>query len=201
MSKETVYGIVPDRATAEKIIQALLDAGISRDHISFLSSNKDEFLDVSDYNRNWRNEDRLNKDNPNAGLATEKHTKAPEGAAAGMTAGGIIGGALGLLAGIGALAIPGVGPLIAAGPLLATLSGIGAGGAIGSIIGALAGLGIPEYEAKRYQNLLKEGGILFAVQVDSEQAQRVKELLIQYGAEDVNISSDATIPKNYNKNH
>jgi len=198
MSQDTVYGIVGNRATSEKIIQALLNAGISRDHISFLSSKKDEFLDVPEYNRDWRNEDRLGE-HKNAGLGTEKHTKAPEGATAGMTAGGILGGALGLLAGIGALAIPGVGPFIAAGPLLATLSGIGAGGAIGGIIGALAGLGIPEYEAKRYENRLKEGGILFAVGCDSEASERVKEIFIQNGAEDVNISSDATTSKNYNK--
>jgi hypothetical protein len=198
MAQDTIYGIVPNRASVEKVVQALLDAGISRDHISFLSSRQDEFQDIGEYNRNWREEDRLGK-GTKSGLGTEKHTKAPEGATAGMTAGGIIGGTLGLLAGIGALAIPGVGPLIAAGPILATLSGIGAGGAIGGVIGALAGLGIPEYEAKRYGNRLKEGGILFAVQCNHEMSSRVKEILIQNKAEDVTISSDAVVSKNYGK--
>jgi hypothetical protein len=134
------------------------------------------------------------------GLGHEKHTKAPEGATTGATTGGIIGGTLGLLAGIGALAIPGVGPFIAAGPLLAALSGLGAGGTIGGIIGALIGSGIPEYEAKRYENRLKEGGILLAIRANSDDlAKRVKKLLQDQGAEDVSISSEASVSKNYKK--
>jgi len=140
------------------------------------------------------------KENMQGGLGAEKHTKAPEGATTGATAGGIIGGTLGLLAGIGALAIPGLGPFIAAGPLMATLAGIGTGGTLGGIIGALIGTGIPEYEAKRYENKLKEGGILLSVRADSDStAKQVKEILQNAGVEDVSISSEASVSKNYNK--
>lgn len=140
------------------------------------------------------------KTNTPGGLGHEKHTKAPEGAATGATTGGIIGGTLGLLAGIGALAIPGLGPFIAAGPILATLSGIGAGGTLGGIIGALIGAGIPEYEAKRYENKLKSGGVLIAVRATSDEvAKRVKDILQKNGAEDVTISSEASVTKNYKK--
>lgn len=135
-----------------------------------------------------------------SGLGTEKHSKAPEGATTGGITGGIIGGTLGLLAGIGALAIPGLGPFIAAGPLMATLAGIGSGGTIGGIVGALIGSGIPEYEAKRYENRLKEGGVLVAVHADSDAtAKRVKEVLQNAGAENVTVSSEASASKNYNK--
>lgn len=131
------------------------------------------------------------------GLGTEKHSKAPEGATTGGTTGGIIGGALGLLAGIGALAIPGVGPFIAAGPLLATLAGIGVGGTIGGIIGALVGAGIPEYEAKRYKDRLTQGGVLIAVRTNSDDmAKKVKDIMQKNGAEDVTISSEAASSKN-----
>src|SRR5207244_4896563 len=99
--------------------------------------------------------------------ATEKHTKAPEGAATGATTGGVIGGVLGWLVGLGTLAIPGVGPLIAGGPIVAALTGVGVGGAIGGIAGALIGMGIPEYEAKRYEGRIKEGGILLSVHCDN----------------------------------
>jgi len=184
MVKETVYGIVPDRQCAEKLVDSLVNAGIASYDISLLSSQKDEFHELTSYERNWREEKRVD-------LASEKiesKTKAPEGATAGMTAGGLIGGTLGLLAGIGALAIPGAGPFIAAGPILSTLSGIGAGGAVGSIVGALAGFGIPEYEAKQYHDKIVEGGILLAVLVDEEKSSLVKDILIENGAKDVNIS-------------
>jgi hypothetical protein len=116
----------------------------------------------------------------------EKHTKAPEGTTTGVAAGGTIGGALGLLAGIGALAIPGVGPLIAAGPIMGALAGLGVGGAVGGLVGALVGMGIPEYEAKRYEGRLKEGGVLLSVQCDtSEEIARAKEILKRTGAADV----------------
>jgi hypothetical protein len=119
-------------------------------------------------------------------LAHEKHTKAPEGTAAGATAGGVVGGTLGLLAGIGAIAIPGLGPFIAAGPIMATLAGLGAGGAVGGLLGALSGLGIPEYEAKRYEGRVKNGGVLLAVHCDtSDQVSRAKTVLKDSGAEDV----------------
>ncbi|MFT3696377.1 MAG: hypothetical protein QM831_24770 [Kofleriaceae bacterium] len=111
-------------------------------------------------------------------IAHEKHTKAPEGAAAGAATGGIAGGTLGLLVGLGALAIPGLGPLIAAGPIVAALAGAGAGGAVGTLIGSLIGMGIPEYEAKRYESFLNQGGAILAVHADnSEWAKKAKQIL------------------------
>ena len=119
-------------------------------------------------------------------FAHEKGTKAPEGAATGGTTGAILGGALGWLAGIGALAIPGLGPFVAAGPIMAALAGAGAGGVVGGITGALIGLGIPEYEAKRYEGRVKKGGILLSVHSDnSEWVERARKILEQTGAEDI----------------
>jgi hypothetical protein len=115
-------------------------------------------------------------------MGTEKATKAPEGAAAGATTGGVIGGALGVLAGIGMLAIPGLGPFIAAGPIMAGLAGLGVGGAIGGVTGGLIGLGIPEFEAKRYEARLQKGGILLSVHCDtSEEIKRAKEIFDRTG--------------------
>src|ERR1700731_3669124 len=117
-------------------------------------------------------------------FAHQKDTKAPEGTTAGVTAGGVVGGTLGVLAGIGALAIPGVGPMIAAGPIMAGLAGLGGGGAVGGLVGALVGMGIPEYEAKRYEGQVKGGGTLLSVHCDtSEQITRAKEVLKRTGAE------------------
>src|SRR5271166_2716537 len=118
-------------------------------------------------------------------LATEKSNKAPEGATAGASSGAVIGGALGWLAGIGALAIPGLGPFIAAGPIVAALAGIGVGGALGGVTGALVGLGIPEYEAKRYEGRIEKGGILVSVHCDtSDEISRAKKIMENTGAED-----------------
>ena len=126
-------------------------------------------------------------------IATEKSSKAPEGAATGAGSGAVLGGALGLLAGIGALAIPGVGPLIAAGPIMAALAGVGVGGAVGGLTGALIGLGIPEYEAKRYEGYLKKGGILLSVHCDtSDEISRAKEILKNTRAEDVSSTGEAS---------
>ena len=123
----------------------------------------------------------------------EKHTKAPEGAVAGASSGAIIGGALGWLAGIGALAIPGLGPFIAAGPIMAALAGAGVGGAVGGLTGALIGMGIPEYEAKRYEGRVKDGGILLCVHSDSsDQTKRAKEILERTGAEDISSTGEAS---------
>jgi hypothetical protein len=126
-------------------------------------------------------------------FAHEKKTKAPEGTATGATTGAIPGGGLGWLAGIGALAIPGLGPFVAAGPIMAALAGVGAGGAIGGIAGALIGMGIPEYEAKRYEGRVKEGGILLSVHCDdSKWTKRAKEILQHTGADDISSTGEAS---------
>jgi hypothetical protein len=123
----------------------------------------------------------------------KKDTKAPEGATTGVASGAVIGGALGWLAGIGALAIPGLGPFIAAGPIMGLLAGAGAGGAVGGIAGALIGMGIPEYEAKRYEGRVKSGGILVSVHCDSsEWVKRAKRVLDQTGAEEIATAGEAT---------
>ena len=124
-------------------------------------------------------------------LAHEKHTKAPEGATTGAAAGGALGGTLGLLAGVGALAIPGLGPFIAAGPIMGALAGLGVGGAVGGLVGALVGMGVPEYEAKRYEGRVKDGGVLLSVHcATSDEITRAKQLLEQTGAEDISSSGE-----------
>ncbi|HEY6991009.1 MAG TPA: general stress protein [Bryobacteraceae bacterium] len=165
------YGIYRTRADAEQAIDRLLASGFRNEDISVLLQDN---LGTKDF-------------------AHEKHTKAPEGATTGAVAGGAIGGTLGLLAGIGALAIPGVGPLIAAGPIMATLAGVGSGGVVGGLIGALSGMGIPEYEAKRYEGRVKEGGILVSVHCDnSDWVGKAKDLLKHTGAEDVSSTGEAS---------
>jgi len=165
------FGIYTNEATAETAVDQLLAAGFSNDDISVLMSDVKGARD----------------------FAAEKNTKAPEGTAAGVGVGGVLGGALGLLAGIGALAIPGVGPLIAAGPIMATLAGLGVGGAVGGLVGALVGMGIPEYEAKRYEGRLKEGGILVSVHCEtSEEVAKAKELLKTTGAQDIASSGESS---------
>ena len=169
--KTAVFGIYQNAKQAERTVDDLLGAGFSNDDISVLLPD----------NKGTRD------------FAHDKSTKAPEGAAAGVTTGGVIGGTLGLLAGIGALAIPGVGPFIAAGPIMAALAGLGVGGAVGGIIGALVGMGIPEYEAKRYEGRIKEGGVLLSVHCDiSEEITRAKDLLRHTGAQDIASSAEAT---------
>src|SRR6202044_3483950 len=135
----------------------------------------------------------LPDDDSTRAFAHEKATKAPEGTATGVTAGGVVGGTLGLLAGIGALAIPGVGPLIAAGPIMATLAGVGVGGAVGGLVGALVGMGIPEYEAKRYEGAVKGGGTLLSVHCDtSDQIDVAKAALKETGAKDISSTGEAS---------
>jgi len=125
-------------------------------------------------------------------FAHEKNTKAPEGTATGATTGAIVGGGLGWLVGIGALAIPGLGPFVAAGPIMAALAGVGAGGAIGGIAGALIGVGIPEYEAKRYEGRVKDGGVLLSVHCDdSKWTKRAKQILEHTGADDISSTGEA----------
>ena len=165
-----VYGIYATPATAETAVDFLLQRGFTNSAISVL------FPD----NESTR------------AFAHEKATKAPEGTTTGAATGGVIGGTLGLLAGIGALAIPGVGPFIAAGPIMATLAGAGVGGAVGGIVGALVGMGIPEYEAKRYEGAVKDGGVLLSVHCDtSEQVDSAKEALKKTGAKDISSSGEA----------
>jgi hypothetical protein len=164
-----VFGIVPSITKAEQVVDSLVTAGFRSDDVSVLAPDQQS----------------------TKGLATEKSTKAPEGATTGATAGGAIGGTLGLLAGLGALAIPGVGPLIAAGPIMGALAGMGAGAATGGLIGALVGMGIPEYEAKRYEGRIKEGGVLISVHCDdSECVDRAKDVLKRNGVEDVSSAGE-----------
>lgn len=133
------------------------------------------------------------ENNGNKELTTEMNSKAPEGATAGGAAGAVIGGGLGWLLGIGALAIPGLGPFIAAGPIMAALAGLGAGATLGGIAGGLAGMGLPEYEAKRYEGQVKEGGILISVHCDSsEWAERAKKILDSTGAKDISSGGEGS---------
>jgi hypothetical protein len=165
-----VFGIYRDRTSVENAVDVLRRENFRNTDISVLFP-----------------ENQGTKD-----FAHEKSTKAPEGAATGAGSGAVIGGTLGWLTGIGALAIPGLGPFIAAGPIVAALAGVGVGGAIGGITGALIGMGIPEYEAKRYEGRVKEGGILLSVHCDdSNWTKRAKEILERTGAQDVSSSGEA----------
>lgn len=173
-SNKAVIGLVSSEAQAESIVNQLQRADFSNDDISVLFPDKQGTRD----------------------FAHEKNTKAPEGAVTGASAGGAIGGTLGLLAGIGALAIPGLGPFIAAGPIMAALSGAAAGAAVGGITGALVGMGIPEVEAKRYEGKIKGGNILLSVHVaDSEDRTRAKKILEDGGATDVSVAGEKGVPK------
>jgi hypothetical protein len=166
------FAIFQTRTAAESAVDQLTTAGFSNDDVSVLMSDKQGSKD----------------------FATEKNTKAPEGTATGVGVGGAIGGTLGLLAGIGALAIPGVGPLIAAGPIMASLAGLGIGGAVGGLVGALVGMGIPEYEAKRYEGRINDGGILLSVHCDtSDEVSRAKDILKAAGGEDVASSGEKSV--------
>jgi tetrahydromethanopterin S-methyltransferase subunit C len=171
----SVFGIYASASAAEVAVDHLLSKGFSNSAISVL----------------------LPDDETTRAFAHEKHTKAPEGTATGVSAGGIVGGTLGLLAGIGALAIPGVGPLIAAGPIMATLAGLGVGGAVGGIVGALVGMGIPEFEAKRYEGAVKDGGTLISVHCDTDhQIDAAKDGLKETGARDISSTGEAGAAKN-----
>jgi hypothetical protein len=166
-----VYGIYHTRQMAEIGVDRLIGSGYRTEDISALMQDN---VGTKDF-------------------AHKKQTKAPEGTAAGGVAGGAIGGTLGLLVGIGALAIPGAGPFIAAGPIMTTLAGVGSGGVVGGLIGALIGVGIPEYEAKRYEGLLKQSAILVSVHCDNgEWVAKAKQLLKETGAEDISSSGEAS---------
>jgi hypothetical protein len=166
------FAIFPSRSEAEIAVNQLTAAGFSSQDVSVLMADKAGTRD----------------------FATEKNTKAPEGTTTGAGVGGTIGGTIGLLAGIGAIAIPGVGPLIAAGPIMATLAGLGVGGAVGGVVGALIGMGIPEYEAKRYEGRVKDGGILVSVHCDSsDEVSRAKDILKGAGGDDVASSGEKSV--------
>ena len=170
-TKTAVFGIYSSLPSADSATDALVRAGFAPSEISALLPDN---LGAKE-------------------IGTEKATKAPEGATAGAGSGAVLGGALGLLAGMGALAIPGAGPLIAAGPIMAALAGVGVGGAVGGLTGALIGLGIPEYEAKRYEGRMQKGGVLLSVHCDtSDQIKRAKEIMKNTGAEDVSATGEAS---------
>ena len=165
-----VFGIYRDQMGVENAVDALRAEGFRNTDISVLFPENEGTKD----------------------FAHEKNTKAPEGATTGATSGAVIGGGLGWLAGIGALAIPGLGPFIAAGPIMAALAGAGAGGVVGGLTGALVGMGIPEYEAKRYEGRVKEGGILLSVHSDnSEWTKKAKQILERTGAHDISSAGEA----------
>ncbi len=174
MSKKSVFCIATTRGQAEQIVEELKDAGFSNNDVSVLFPDKGTTRD----------------------FAHEKHTKAPEGIATGAGTGGVVGGALGWLAGIGALAIPGVGPFIAAGPILAALSGAAVGATVGGIAGGLIGLGIPELEAKRYEGKVKAGNILLSVHTEnSDEIADAERIFEDAGAEDICTTGESAAPK------
>ncbi len=170
---KSVWGIYATRLALEGAIDRLREKGFLSSDISVLLP---ENLGPKD-------------------LVTEKSTKAPEGATTGAGSGVLIGGALGWLAGVGALALPGLGPFLAAGPLMASLAGLGVGGVVGGITGALIGAGIPEYEAKRYEGHLTKGSILVSVHCDRpEEIENAKEIIERTGGDDISVSAEEPAP-------
>ncbi len=179
MGNKSVFGIYRNRSAAERAIETLKNSGFRTSDISVL-------MPEGSYTDD---------------LATLKQTKAPEGATTGAGTGIVLGGTLGWLVGAGVLAVTGLAPLVAAGPIIAALAGAGAGGAVGSLAGGLIGLGVPEYEAKRFEGRVTEGGILLSVHVDdNDWAKKARELLEQTGAEDISSSTEVpTEPRNPKK--
>src|SRR5450432_383234 len=179
MSKKSVFCIALSRNQADQIVERLKFAKFSNNDISALFADKGTSHD----------------------FAHEKNTKAPEGAVTGAGTGGVIGGALGWIAGIGALAIPGAGPFIAAGPIMAALSGIAVGAAVGGIAGGLIGMGIPEIEAKRYEGKIKKGNLLISVHTEnSDEISRAKDIFTKAGAQDICTTGEASTPTNKKAN-
>ncbi|HVL00781.1 MAG TPA: hypothetical protein VM553_13255 [Dongiaceae bacterium] len=170
--KNAIYCIATSREQAETIVDQLRSVGFASGAISALLPDTSGTRD----------------------FAHEQHTKLPEGATAGTVTGMGVGAVLGWLAGIGSLAIPGVGPFIAAGPIMAALGGAAVGGAAGGITGALVGMGIPEYEAKHYDGKIKSGNVLIAVHTDtSEEKKAVEEIYKRAGAEDIKVASEKSV--------
>ena len=176
MSKKSVFCIATSRPQADRIVDRLRSANFSNNDISVLFPDKGTTRD----------------------FAHEKNTKAPEGAVTGAGTGGVLGGALGWIVGIGALAIPGVGPFIAAGPIMAALGGAAIGATAGGITGGLIGLGIPELEAKQYEGKVKAGNILLSVHTeDSNEIDRAKEIFKSAGAQDITTAGESSVPKKH----
>jgi hypothetical protein len=174
MSNKAVFCTVNSESQASSIVEALRQAGFSNDDISALFPDKHSSRD----------------------FAHEQGTKAPEGAAAGAGTGAVLGGVLGWLAGVGSLAIPGVGPFIAAGPIMGLLGGAAVGGTTGGLVGALVGYGMPEFEAKRYEGKVNSGNILLSVHTeDGDEVKRAKEIFKQYGADDIAYTGEASVPR------
>lgn len=169
MANTAVFGVYPTLDAAESAVRALRDRGFRATDVSILVPQNPGTKD----------------------LTHVRASKAPEGAAAGAGSGAVVGATLGWLAGIGALAVPGIGPLLAAGPIVAALAGAGAAGAIGGITGALVGMGIPEYEAKRYEGRVRRGGVLMSVHADdAEWVRKAKATMSDTGAEDISSAGE-----------
>jgi hypothetical protein len=167
-----IFAIFAMRTRAEAAIDRLTAAGFSSEALSVLISDQEGSKD----------------------FATKTSPKAAEDAITGAEVGAVVGGTLALLAGLNALVMPGVGSLVAAGPILASLAGLGAGAAVGGLVGALVGLGIPEYEAKLYDGRLKDGGVLLSVHcAGNEELSKARDLLTASGAEDIAASEEETI--------
>jgi Protein of unknown function (DUF3341) len=174
VAKKSVFGIAKSQPQAIMIADNLKAAGFTENDVSVLFPDKQGSKD----------------------FAHEQHTKAPEGAATGGVGGAVLGGALGWMVGIGALAIPGLGVFIAAGPIMAALAGVAGGAAAGGLTGALIGMGIPEYEAKRYEGKVKDGNILLSIHTeDGKERDRAKKILESGGAEDISYTGEASVPR------
>ena len=174
MAKKAVFGIAKSESQAIDIADSLKLAGFTENDVSVLFPDKQGSKD----------------------FAHEQHTKAPEGAATGGASGAVLGGALGWMVGIGALAIPGLGVFIAAGPIMAALAGAAGGAAAGGLTGALIGMGMPEYEAKRYEGKVKDGNILLSIHTeDSKERDRAKKILENGGAVDISYTGESSVPK------
>ncbi len=169
---QAVFGIADSTARAERIVADLRDAGFPSSGISIL------FPDRSGTHE----------------FRHEPHTKAPEGASAGASTGALLGGALGWLSGVGAIAVPGLGALVAAGPIVAALSAAAAGATVGGVSGALIGYAVPEFEAKLYEDKLRDGNLLISVHTESVMQQaHVREILDKDGATDVSQREESAV--------
>ena len=169
----SAFCIATTNDQANRIVQNLRMAGFSGNDISILFPDKTSTLN----------------------FAHEKHTKAPEGAVTGAGSGVAVGAVLGWLAGIGSLAIPGLGPFIAAGPIMAALGGAAIAGTVGGVTGALIGMGMPEFEARRYEGRIRSGNFLISVHsADSTRNAQAKKIFRDNGAEDIAASGETGVP-------